>query len=227
METYTYQKTLPSCTLNRSLLADIEKRLLIGIPKLLANGLRNVLQGLGLKDHHKLESYQVVIDARDTTRTIQSSRELDASWFEPGTRQVSIQYTLGAPRIIAVEIVFSQSGRATIAMATQSPQIQSCLMLTVPALVMLYGLFSGVDLMLLYASMGWLCLLSLGMTMLLPRLFPWVTFEMQGRFQLSRLPLLAKVSMLSIAIACYIGLIMLNLPHTSQPPVIMFAAFGG
>jgi len=35
METYSYQRILPSCTLNRTLLVEIEKRLLFDSPKIL------------------------------------------------------------------------------------------------------------------------------------------------------------------------------------------------
>jgi hypothetical protein len=257
MENYSYHRILPSCTLNRALLAEIEKRLLFGIPKLMQQGLRKVLQGLGLEDHKKLEKYLVIVEASKETHTLKCAKELTNSYFEPRTKQVSVVYKLGAPRIITIEIIFPQNDRPRINMTTQSPQIekmlpkiadglctsivtygnrhkilhntfvQSALLLTVPALVMTYGLYSGIDFFMLYTSMGWLCLLSLGLIKSLPHLFPWVTFETQRRFQLSRLPLLAKFSLLTVAIGCYIGLVLLSMPRTSGPATVMLAGFVG
>ena len=257
METYSYQKTLPCCTLNKSLLAEIEKRLLYGIPKLLQPLLAKVVQGLGLKDHKKLEKYQIVVEARQGARTLPSAQQLSTSYFESRTRQVSIVYTLGAPKIICVEISFPQNARPCIKMTTQSPQIekllagiaeglclsipryanrhkllhnsfvQALLLLTVPALVMGYGCYSGIDFFLLYTSMGWLCLLSLGLVKALPLMFPWVTFESKSRFQLNRLPLLAKFSLLSVCVGCYISLVLLSLPRASAPITVMLAGIIG
>ena len=90
--------------------------------------------------------------------------------------------------------------------------VQSAILISLPTSVMLYGLYLGVDILLLYTSMGWLCLFSLGMTMSLPHLFPWVTFESRRRFHLSRLPLLAKFSLLTVAAGCYIGLVLMIIP---------------
>jgi len=257
METYTYQRVLPSCILNRSLLADIEKRLLLGIPKLLKYGLQKILQGLGLDDYKRLESYQVIIEANKGSRTLHSASELANSYLESGTSQVRMVYKLGAPRMIVLEIVFPQNGRPCIDLSTQSPQIgkllpkiadgvcgainmygnrhkllhncvvQTGLLFSAPVLVMTYGYVRGVDLFLLYASMGWLCLLSLGLIMSLPRIFPWVTFETRHRFQLRRLPLLARFAVLAVAIGCYIGLVLLSLPPADGAGGVMLAGIIG
>lgn len=257
METYRYQRILPSCTLNRALLVEIEKRLLLGIPKLMQQGLRKILQGLGLEDHKKLEKYLVIVEASKGTNTLKYAKEMSSPYFEPRTRQVSVVYKLGAPRIITIEIIFPHNGHPRINMTTQSPQVekvlskiadelcaiiarygnrhkvlhnsfvQSAMLLAVPTMVMTYGLYSGIDLFLLYTSMGWLCLLSLGLINSLPHMFPWVTFETQRRFQLSRLPLLAKFSLLAVAICCYIGLVLLGIPRASGPATAMLAGLVG
>jgi hypothetical protein len=257
METFTYQRILPSCTLNRSLLAEIEKRLLFGVPRLLHHGLKRVLQGLGIDDHRKLENYEVIIDTGKGPRTLKSAGELAFSYFEPGTRQVNVVYRLGAPKMITVEIVFSQNGRSQIDLSTHSPQIgkilpriaegvcaaiqlygnrhrvfhnsfvQTGLLFATPALVMAYGFYREVDFFLLYACMGWLCLLSLGVIMSLPRMFPWVTFESRHRFQLRRLPLLARFALLTVAIGCYIGLVLLSVPSTDGQGAFLLAGVVG
>lgn len=257
MKTFTYQRVLPSCVLNRSLLADIEKRLLLGIPRLLQYGLQKILEGLGLDDHKQLESYQVIIDADKGSRSLNSASELTSSYLETGTRQVRMVYKLGAPRMIVLEIVFPLNDRPHIDLSTQSPQIgkllpkiadgvcgainlygnrhkllhnsfiQTGLLFSAPALVMAYGYLHGIDLFLLYASMGWLCLLSLGLIMSLPRIFPWVTFETSHRFQLRRLPLLARFAVLTVAIGCYIGLVLLSLPPADVPGSILLAGVIG
>ena len=257
MKTYTCQRILPSCVLNRSLLVDIEKRLLQGIPRLLQYGLQKILQGLGFDDHKRLESYQIIIDADKGSRSLNSASELATSYLDAGTRQVRMVYKLGAPRMIVLEIIFPQNDRPRIDLSTQSPQIgkllpriadgvcgainlygnrhkllhnsfiQTGLLFSSPALVMAYGYLRGVDLFLLYASMGWLCLLSFGLTMSLPRIFPWVTFETGHRFQLRRLPLLARFAVLTVAIGCYIGLVLLSLPPADGSGSILLAGIIG
>ncbi len=253
MKTFSFQRELPSCTLNRSLILEIEKKLLFGIPRLLQKLLRIVLQGLGLNDHKKLESYQVIVTTKQTTRNLQSAREMSTPYFENKTKKVAITYKLGAPKIIAIEILFTENDRPKISMTTQSPQIetlfpviadgvsasiigyrnrhtmmhnmfvQAALVLCVPALVMVYGLYSGIDLFLLAASMGWLCILLLGLTNALPHIFPWVTFETRRRFQLNRLPLLLKFSVITFALGCYIAFVLLLMPHTTGPTEIVLA----
>ena len=257
METYSYQKTLPSCTLNRALLAEIEKRLMFGIPKLMRQGLAKVLQGLGLKDHKKLENYQIIVETVKESRTLQSAKQMPAPYFDRRTRQVSILYKLGAPRILTIEITFPQNARPKITMTTQSHQVekllpriadglcasiknygnrhkllhnsfvQALLLLAVPLIMMSYGLYSGIDFFLLYSSMGWLCLLSLGIVKSLPHMFPWVTFETQSRFQLERLPLLVKFSLLFVSVGCYISLVLLNMPRTNGPGSVLLAGLVG
>lgn len=257
MDTFSYQRTLPSCTLNRALVLEIEKKLLFGIPRLLQKLLRSVLQGLGLNDHKKLENYQVLIETSQKTRTLKSVQELATPYFENRTKQVVITYKLGAPKIITIEILFAENILPRISLTTQSPQIeklfptiadgvcasilnyrnrhkllhnlfiQSALVLCVPTLVMAYGLYSGIDLVLLSASMGWLCILSLGMINALPLIFPWVTFETERRFQINRLPLLVKFSFMSFALGCYIALVLLLMPQTGGPTEIVLAGVVG
>ena len=245
MENYTYQQVLPSCTLSRELLSGLEKRLLYGVPQMLQNGLQKILQGLGLDSHKKLEIYQIEISVGQEARTFSCTNDLQNAYFEPGTKQVRIEYSLGAPRILEVELVFPKDDHPTMKLTTQSPQIEKLLpkiadglctviemygnrhkvlhsgfiqvlvLFSLPTAVMAYGLTQGLDMFLLYSSMGWLCLISLGFTMALPHLFPWVTFESQRRFQWNRLPLLVRFSVLVYSACCYVGLVLMNLPTAS------------
>lgn len=242
METYTYAQVLPSCTLNRELLSGLEKRLLHGIPQMLHKGLQKILEGLGLDSHKKLEHYQIVISVGQEAKTFSCSNDLQNSYFDPGINQVRVEYSLGAPRILKVELVFPKDGQANLKLTTQSPQmqkllpkiadglssvidmygnrhkmlhsyfIQALVLFSLPAAVMAYGVINQLDMFLLYSSMGWLCLISLGFTMALPHIFPWVTFESRRRFQWSRLPLLVRFSILVYSACCYVGLVLLNLP---------------
>lgn len=245
METYTYAQSLPSCTLNRELLSGLEKRLLQGIPQMLHKGLRKILEGLGLDSHKKLEHYQIVVNVGKEARSFASTGDLQSDCLEGGIEQVRVEYSLGAPRILAVELVFPKNSQATLKLTTQSPQlekllpkiadglstviemygnrhkmlhshvIQTLVLFSMPAAVMAYGIINGLDMFLLFSSMGWLCLISLGFTMALPHIFPWVTFETRKRFQWNRLPLLVRFSILVYSACCYVGLVLLNLPVAS------------
>lgn len=242
METYTYAQVLPSCTLNRELLSGLEKRLLHGIPQMLHKGLMKILEGLGLDSHKKLEHYQIVVSVGQEARTFSCSDDLQSSCFESDINQVQVEYSLGAPRILKVELVFPKDGQANLKLTTQSPQMQKVLpkiaealssvidmygnrhkvlhsyfiqvlvLFSLPVAVMVYGMVNQLDMFLLFSSMGWLCLISFGFTMALPHIFPWVTFETRKRFQWNRLPLLVRFSILVYSACCYVGLVLLNLP---------------
>jgi len=170
---------------------------------------------------------------------------------------LKVFYDLGSTKFITVEIIFPLDDRPRVSMSTHSPQIEKLLpkiadglcatialhgnrhkilhnpvvqaffLLALPTMVMTYGILTGIDIFLLFSSMGWLCLLSLGLVKSLPQLFPWVSFENKYYFKISRLPLLAKVSLITVAVGCYIALILLSLPHANNPETVMVANLFG
>jgi hypothetical protein len=105
--------------------------------------------------------------------------------------------------------------------------VQSLVMLVVPLAVLAYGMYKDIDVFLLCSSMGWLCLLLLGLVKLLPKIFPLVTFETKYRLKLNRIPLLAKFSLLSVVVACYVALVLLNMPRANTSGTIMLANLFG
>lgn len=257
METFNYQRTLPSCTLHKALLAEIEKRLRLGVPILLQEGLRKISLGLGLEDHKKLEHYMIIVESKKETLNFNCAKELPLPYFEHHPKKVKVEYDLCASKFITVRIIFTLNDRPRVYMSTQSqqvekilpkvadglcasilaygnrhkflhsPVVQSLPLLTIPLMVMAYGFYSEIDVFLLYSSMGWLCLLLLGLVKSLPQLFPWVTFATKRRFKLNRLPLLARFSLLSVAIACYIALVLLTMPRADNSDTIMLASLFG
>ena len=257
METFSYQRVLPSCTLHRSLLVAIEKKLLLGLPVIMQDELRKITKGLGLEDHKKLEQYMVTVESKKKNVNYKCAKDLPSPYFERQPRQVKVEYVLCASKFISVEIIFSINERPRIDITTQSalvqkkmskvadllcesiaaygnrhrvmhsPFVQSLLLLTIPLIVMVYGIYSEIDAFFLYSSMGWLCLLSLGLVKSLPQLFPWVTFETKRRFKLNRIPLLAKVSLLSVVVACYVALILLYSPRANSSDAVMLASLFG
>lgn len=257
METFSYQRSLPSCTLQKALLVQIEKQLLFGIPVHIQPVLRKTLLGLGLEDHKKLERYMITVETKKETRNYACAKDLPLPYFERQPKKVKIEYTLGAAKFIKVNIIFSINGYAMVYMTSQSPQVekvlpkiadgicksivtygnrhkilhssfvQSLLLLTIPCAVIAYGFYNKIDVFLLCSSMGWLYLLLLGLVKSLPQLFPIVTFQTKYRLKLNRIPLLAKVSLLSVAVACYIALVLLNLPRAEGSGTIMLASLFG
>jgi hypothetical protein len=127
METFTYAQVLPSCTLNRELLSGLEKRLLYGIPQMLHKGLQKILQGLGLDSHKKLEHYQILVNVGQEAHAFPCTNDLKDAFFEPGVDEVRVEYSLGAPRLLAVELVFPKEKQATLKLTTQSPQLEKLL----------------------------------------------------------------------------------------------------
>ena len=257
METFTYQRALPSCTLHKALLVQIEKQLLFGIPRHIQPVLRKTLLGLGLEDHKKLERYMITVETKKETRSYACANELPLPYFERQPKKVKIEYNLGAAKFIKVNIIFSLNDYPRVYMTSQSPSVekvlpkiadglcksivtygnrhnvlhnsfvQSLLLLSIPLAVIVYGLYNNIDVFLLCSSMGWLCLLLLGLVKSLPQLFPMVTFETKYRLQLNRIPLLAKVSLLSVAVACYIAMVLMNIPRADNSGTIMLASLFG
>ena len=257
METFSYQRSLPSCTLQKALLVQIEKQLRLGIPRLIQKGLRKTLVGLGLEDHKQLEHYLISVESKKETRNYACARELPLPYFERQPKKVKIEYDLGAAKFIKVNIIFSINDYARVYMTSQSPQVekmlpkiadglcasiiaygnrhkllhspvvQTLLLLAIPCGVMAYGLYSKIDLFLLYSSMGWLCLLLLGLVRTLPQMFPLVTFQTKYRLKMNRIPLLAKFSLLTVAVACYIALVLMNMPRSNNSGTMMLAGLFG
>ncbi|MBW2504100.1 MAG: hypothetical protein JRE16_05965 [Deltaproteobacteria bacterium] len=257
MESRSHRRYLSSCTLNKSLLTNLERRLLHGVPKQLDQALRKILSGLGLDSYKKLERYQIIVEKGKKSQVLSGVGDLPKADLEPGTHRVRLIYRLGAPKIITVDILFAQNEQPWIELTTQSPHvekilpyiaegvvelvashgtrhriaqsraIQAVMLFSVPGAVMAYGLWRGVDMFLLYSSMGWLCLLLLGVSLSLPRVFPWVTFQTQRRFPWKRLPPVASIVVLTLAIVCYIGLVLLHVPPAEESPVVMLASLMG
>ncbi len=257
METFSYQMTLPSCTLGKALLVELEKRLRFGIPILAQEGLRKISMGLGFEDHKKLEHYMIIVESKKEILNFKCTKELPLPYFERQPKKVKVEYDLCASKFITVRIIFTPDERPRVYMKTQNQQVkkmlpkiadglcatieaygnrhkalhnpfvQSLPLLTIPLMVMAFGIYSEIDLFLLCSSLGWLCLLMLGLVKSLPQLFPWVTFASKHRFKLNRLPVLAKVSLLSVAVACYIAMVLLYMPRASNADVIMLASLFG
>jgi len=81
MQTYSFHRILPSCTLNRTLLVEIEKRLLFGIPKLMQPLLQKIQQGLGLEGYKKLENYQVIVETKNGVTQLEVCQGVDQPLF--------------------------------------------------------------------------------------------------------------------------------------------------
>ena len=257
MEVFNYQRALPSCTLHKALLGQIEKQLLYGIPKHIHAVLQKTLSGLGLEDHKRLEHYMINVETKKATRNYACAKELPLPYFERQPKKVKIEYDLGASKFIRVIIIFSLDDYPRLYMSSQSqlvkkmfPKIadglcksivtygnrhkvlhnscvQAILLLAIPFALLDYGLYKEVDAFLLCSSMGWLCLLLLALVKSLPQLFPLVTFETKHRLKLNRIPLLAKVALLSVAVACYIALVLMNIPRAENSGTIMLASLFG
>ena len=92
MEIFTYQRALPSCTLHKALLVQIEKQLLFGIPRHIQPVLRKTLMGLGLDDHKKLERYMITVETRKKNSNYACAKELPLPYFERQPKKVKIEY---------------------------------------------------------------------------------------------------------------------------------------
>ena len=256
MDQFSRLHHIPSCTLNKSLLVDLEKKIHHNVPKILNKLLFKLTGGLGLSGHEKLESYRVVVEEKKKKSILESARKLPANHFKSRVKQVRLTYRLAAPRILFLEIVFSRNGHSYIRMESQSqhvensfPQIldtlcgtiegyanyhkylhnrllQALFVLILPLASVVYGYFAGLSMTPLLFSMGWLCLLSLGIVRSLQYLYPWVTFQSKSLVEIHRFPMLASLAILVVVIGFYLTLVVNNLPsldHTQQTRAVWMA----
>lgn len=246
MEQFSRLQIIPSCTLSKSLLVNLEKRVHHKIPHVLEKMLTKLTMGLGLQSYEKLESFRVIIEEKKKKKIFTSATDLTDNHFKASVKQVRVTYRLAAPKILFLEIVFSRKGHSYIRLESQSPQIEDHFsqlldnlcgaidgyanlhrllhnrliriisLLVLPAACTIYGLFAGIDLVALLFSMGWLCLLSLGVFQSLQSLYPWVTFKSKSLIELHRLPMLASLAVWVVAVGLYLTMVMTNLPYTHE-----------
>ena len=97
--------------------------------------------------------------------------------------------------------------------------LQTLFVLVLPLASAVYGYFAGLEMTPLLFSLGWLCLLSLGIVRSLQFLYPWVTFQSKSIVEIHRLPMLASLAVLVVVIGFYLTVVVNNLPsmdHSQQ-----------
>jgi hypothetical protein len=214
------------------------------------------MQGLGLKDHRKLERFSIEVQDRSSLRSFHRAKDFLEPYFHPQTQSITVNYQLGAPQLISLKLCFPRRERPFVELETASPLVhkalpkiadeltgiidmyrnrhhllhnivmQGLVMLSVPMLFFAYGYLTGIDPFFIFTSMGWLCLLSWGTTMTLPRLFPEVSFATRRRFHFCRLPVLGMFAFLLVVTACYISLVMFELPRAGLSPSVLLVSLG-
>ncbi len=82
---------------------------------------------------------------------------------------------------------------------------------SIPAAVVAYGFYTGVDMFFLVASQGWLFLLGIFLTFNLKRLFPLVAFDTGRRFNLRTLLYSAGLAGILSLIVAYVAMLSFEL----------------
>lgn len=241
METNLLEYPLPSCRVNTRLIIKLENYLLMQIPALLRKELSGMMEVLDLKSPASLKKYSVSLQDRSGERELESITALPGKTFPPSLRRITLNFKIGRPEILAVTVVFAAGARPRLELATMSRQVQkncpriaagvngivqswgtrnrifhsrpvqALLAAAIPAAVAGYGWLKGIDPFFLFSSQGWLLLLSGGLSLTLPRLFPLVSFQTRRRIDLKRLAFLGLLALDLTAISGYVGLLVFEL----------------
>lgn len=241
METHLLEYPLPSCRVNKGLIVKLENYLLMQIPALLKKDIAGMMEALDLKSSASLKKYSVSLHDRSGSRELDSISALSDASFPPSLRRITLSFAIGRPEILAVTVTFAAGARPVLELATMSRQVkkdcpriaagmsgivrswgnrngifhsrpaQAVLAVIIPAAVVGYGSLKGIEPFFLFSAQGWLLLLAGMLSLVLPRLFPLVTFQTRRRIDFKKLAFLGLLALNLAAISAYVGLLVFEL----------------
>lgn len=247
MKKLNHRTILPSCTVDKKLINQLESYLLSHIPRLLKKDLSQQMGLYDLKNPATLRTYSLNISEAKNTTQLESIKKFKPEQFEPTTSQIVMQLKLGRPEIIDVSIIFPGNGTPCLRISTISETVKHicpriaeqvlslfdswknrnslvsktwfrALTLLVPsALITGTGAFLGGDLYYLVAAQGWILILSAILAFNLFRLFPLVSFRTRRHFDPKKLSAMLFFGLTMIVIAVYTYLLYLNLELVALP----------
>lgn len=247
MKKLSRRTTLPSCTVDKKLINQLENYLLSHVPRLLKKDLTQQMGLYDLKNPASLRNYNLNITEDKNSIQLDSIKKFKPELFESKTSQILMQINYGRPEIISITIIFPGNGIPTLRISTISESVkQVCpkiseqiltlfdswknknslfsktwfraLTLLVPAgIVTAVGAWLGGNIYFLVTSQGWVLILSAILAFNLFRLFPLVTFRTKRKFSLKKISALLFFGLTTAVIIVYSYLLYLNLGLVSPP----------
>lgn len=247
MKKLSLRTTLPSCTVDKKLINQLENYLLAHVPRLLKKDLTQQMGLYDLKNPASLRTYSLSITDKKNSIQLDSIKKFKPELFEPKTSKISLQLKLGRPEIIEISVIFPGNGTPSLRISTISESVkQVCpriaeqiltlfdswknnnsifsktwfraLTLLVPSsIITATGAWLGGDLYFLVTAQGWILILSAILTFNLFRLFPLVGFRTRRHLNLKKFSALLFFGLTTIVIAAYSYLLYLNLGLVALP----------
>lgn len=247
MKKLNQRTTLPSCTVDKPLISQLENFLLAHVPRLLKKDLTQQMGLYDLKNPSSLRTYSLSIIEGKNAVQLDSIKNFKPELFDARTSKITLQLKLGRPEIIDVAIVFPSNGTPSLRISSISESVkQVCpriaeqvlslfdslknknsivsktwfraLLLLIPsALITGAGLLLGGDLYFLVAAQGWILILSAILAFNLFRLFPLVSFRTKRHFNARKISALMFFGLTTVVIAVYTYLLYLNLGLVALP----------
>ena len=97
MKKLNQRTTLPSCTVDKKLINQLESYLIAHVPRLLKKDLTQQMGLYDLKSPASLRNYSLSITAGDNSIQLNSIKQFKPELFEPKTSKIILQLKLGRP----------------------------------------------------------------------------------------------------------------------------------
>jgi len=247
MKKLTKRITLPSCTVDKALIAQLETYFNTRISTFLKKDLTQMMNLYDLKNPASLRTYTLTIAEGKEVTQIESIKQYREASFDPKIKGIKMHLKVGRPEAIDLQIVFNRFSAPYIEVATVSENVKkiipriteqilsvfeswsnknhlvstsgfrSVLVLAPLAIVTGVGLWLKADPFFLGASLGWLLILSALLAFNLYRLFPEVSFKTRKHVALKRIGALVMLTLNLSLIGFYIFVLFVNLNILTIP----------
>ena len=247
MKKLTKRIPLPSCTVDKRLLTQLETYFNTRISTYLKKDLTQMMDLYDLKNPASLRTYTLSIAEGKEVVQLEAIKQYREESFAPKIKGIKMHLKVGRPEAIDLQIVFNRYTPPYLEISTVSENVKriiskisdqilsifeswsnknhivstswfrSILVLTPLALVTGAGIWLDASPFFLGSSLGWLLILSALLAFNLYRVFPLVSFKTRKHVALKRLAALAMLTLNLSLIGFYIFVLFVNLDILNIP----------
>ena len=247
MKKLTKRLPLPSCTVDKRLITQLEAYFNTRIPAFLKKDLTQMMHLYDMKNPASLRTYTLTIAEGKEVLQFDSIKQYRDESFSPKIRGIKMHLKVGRPEAIDLQIVFNRFTEPYLEITTVSENVKkiytkigeqlvsifeswsnknhivstswfrSILVLAPLAAATACGLWLGADPFFLGASLGWLLILNALLAFNLYRVFPLVSFKTKKHVALKRLGALVLLTCNLSLIGFYIFVLFVNLGILTIP----------
>lgn len=247
MQKLNHRVPLPSCTVDKKLITQLENFLLANTPRLLKKELSQMMGLYDLKTPASLITYSINISEKKELHQLDSIKKFKSEVFSTDTRGLSMKLKIGRPEILDITMTFPASGVPHLCISTVSEAVKGLcpriaeqilslfsgwknqnyllsrtdirllIVLLPPLLATAGGLYLGGEPFIIAIAQGWLLILSACLAFNLFRIFPLVTFHSRQTMNLKKAAALVFFAGNITLILAYTALLYLNLGLVEWP----------